>query len=543
MAEIKKVNDTQVVDYMARDYTSILQAMRELIPERLPNWKDYTSEADFGNVLLQLFAHMGDILSYYQDRIANESFLGTARTRQSIIHHLKLIGYRLATAAPASTILKLTVPPTYTGTITVKKGDAFATKSQKEKPSIRFEYIGEDFTVDCSTLPTNSLTHRKEISNEIPVEEGRLIEKEKLGVSSGRPNQQFTLAHKGLILRSLGIGSEANKDITLTTKLGDMEEPWTPQETLAFSRAGQQGAVQKDYVIEVDEDDRATIIFGDGDFGAIPPAGADIYATYRIGGGLKGNVLANTIQTIVDAPQLTAIGARVNNPGPATGGSERESIEHAVMHAPGVFRSLKRAVTAEDYEALALNYKGVGKVRAEAGNWNRVKLFVAPDGGGSVSDILRKNLLAYFEDKRPLTTILEIADVDYVRIYLTAKLAIERYYIQENVKEKVRKAVKDLLAFDNVDFKQTLYLSKFYEAIEAVDGVRYVTITEFCELRSGQTADQRGYTTQTGGREMVKPDGKIDLGMNEIPRIPDDADDDPNYAGGIYIMLVEEGAV
>ncbi|OPY74879.1 MAG: Baseplate J-like protein [Syntrophorhabdus sp. PtaU1.Bin153] len=542
MAEIKKVNDTQVVDYMARDYTSILQAMRELIPEKLPNWKDYRSEADFGNVLLQLFAHMGDILSYYQDRIANESFLGTAQTRQSIIHHLKLIGYRLATAAPASTILKLTVPPTYTGTFTIRKGDAFATKSQKEKPSIRFEYIGEDFTVNCSTLVTNPLTHRKEIPHEIPVEEGRLIENERLGVSNGKPNQQFALAHKGLILRSLGIGSEANKDITLTTKLGDMEESWTLQETLAFSRAGQQEAVQKDYAIEIDEDDRATIIFGDGDFGAIPPAGADIHATYRIGGGLKGNVLANTIQTIVDAPQLTAIGARVNNPGAATGGSDRESIEHAVMHAPGVFRSLKRAVTAEDYEALALNYKGVGKVRAKAGNWNRVKLFVAPDGGGNVSDILRKNLLAYFEDKRPLTTIIEIADVDYVKIYLTAELAIERYYIQENIKEKVRKAVGDLLSFDNVDFEQTLYLSKFYEAIEAIEGVRYVTITEFCELRSGQRADRRGYVTQGGSREMVKPNGKIDLGTNEIPRIPDDGDDDPNYKGGIHIVLAEEGA-
>jgi hypothetical protein len=41
---------------------------------------------------------------------------------------------------------------------------------------------------------------------------------------------------------------------------------------------------------------------------------------------------------------------------------------------------------------------------------------------------------------------------------------------------------------------------------------------------------------------MVKPNGKIDLGTNEIPRIPDDADDDPNYAGGVHIVLAEEGA-
>ena len=53
---------------------------------------------------------MGDILSYYQDRAVNESFLSTARNRRSIIDHLRLIGYQLATAAPASATLTLTLP-------------------------------------------------------------------------------------------------------------------------------------------------------------------------------------------------------------------------------------------------------------------------------------------------------------------------------------------------------------------------------------------------------------------------------------------------
>jgi hypothetical protein len=59
MAEIKRVNGRPTIDYMARDYDSLLQAMRALIPEKLPEWTDYESQADFGNVLLQLFAHMG----------------------------------------------------------------------------------------------------------------------------------------------------------------------------------------------------------------------------------------------------------------------------------------------------------------------------------------------------------------------------------------------------------------------------------------------------------------------------------------------------
>src|SRR5258707_15638216 len=131
MAEIINVNGSPVVDYIARDYESLLQAMYNLIPSKLPAWTDFNNEADFGNVLLQLFAHVGDILSYYQDRVANESFLGTARTRHSVIEHLRLIGYRLGTAVPAAASLNVTVPAAVNAVVSINAGDAFATKSRK----------------------------------------------------------------------------------------------------------------------------------------------------------------------------------------------------------------------------------------------------------------------------------------------------------------------------------------------------------------------------------------------------------------------------
>lgn len=515
MAEIKRINGRTVVDYMARDYSSFLQSMRSLIPEKLPEWTDYESEADFGNVLLQLFAHMGDILSYYQDRVANESFLGTAQERRSIIQHLRLIGYRLSTAAPASALLTLTVPATRTETITVRRGDAFATKSQKDRPSVRFEYAREaELRIDCSTLPIDAETNRKQYIG-IPVEEGRLISEEILGISDGTPNQRYTLVRSGMILRSLGQGEAINRDIILSTELGGIKEEWTLQESLAFSGVG-----QRDVVIEIDADDRATVSFGDGTLGAIPASGATITATYRVGGGSHGNVLAHTLQTIIDAPDLLLLGAQITNQRPATGGAERESIAHAVSHAPQVFRSLKRAVTAQDYEALALDFQGVGKVRAQSSNWNHVTLFVAPAGGGHVSDVLAANLLAYFEDKRPVSTIIEIDDVDYVPIYVTAEIGVKGYYSGDDVKEQVQQAAATLLAFDHVQFRQTLYLSKFYEAIEALDGVTFVNISEF--RRAGQPA---GY---------VEPAGKIALSANELPTIPTQ---DPAYAAGIQVLL------
>ncbi|MFZ5765283.1 MAG: baseplate J/gp47 family protein [Thermodesulfobacteriota bacterium] len=526
MAEIKQIGEHTVVDYMARDYDSLLAAMRDLIPARLPEWKNHTSEADFGNVLLELFAHMGDILSYYQDRVANESFLGTARSRRSVIDHLRLIGYRLATAAPAAASLELIIPAACTETITIRRGDAFATKSLKERPSVRFEYAREaPLVIDCGALAVDPVTGRKHLRRDpllgtegVPVEEGRLVREEIIGTSDGSRNQRFTLAHPGLILRAAGAGQKINRDIIITTRLGETIDEWTLQESLAFSREK-----QRDYIVEIDEEDRATVIFGDGIFGAIPANGATVRATYRVGGGSRGNVGAGMINTIVDAPQLALNGITITHSEAASGGADRESIEHAVLHAPAVFRSLKRAVTADDYKALALDFKGVGKVRAVAANWNRVTLFVAPEGGGRVSDVLEAGLLAYFEDKRPVTTIIEIEDVAYVAIFVTAVIGVKSYYPRDDVREKVENAAGGLLAFDHVDFGQTIYLSKFYEAIEAVEGVEYVTISEF--RRTGQMAGP------------VEPSGKISLGPHEIPVIPATIS---AYRKGIKVMFEGE---
>jgi hypothetical protein len=516
MAEVKRVNGRLIVDYMARDYDSLLQAMREQIPSLLPEWQQYASEADFGNVLLQLFAHMGDMLSYYQDRVANESFLTTAQTRRSVIDHLALIGYKLSTAAPAAASLTLSVPASYNDRLTIRKGNAFATKSQEGRPSVRFEYTRDaDLVIDCSQLPASSGDRPLKHFPGIPVEEGRLIRDEILGISTGAPNQRFELANPGLILRSLGLASA--KDIILVVA----GEAWTLQESLAFSRAH-----QRDVLVAIDELDRATIVFGNGDYGAIPPKGSTIQVTYRVGGGRQGNVAAQAIQTIVDAPQLALAGAAIANPQPATGGADRERIEDAVRQAPAVFRSLKRAVTADDYKALALQYNGVGKVRAAAAGWNKVKLFVAPQEGGQISDILKANLLAFFEDKRPITTVIEIEDVDYVGIYITADIGVSSYYDVEEVKALARAAAGRLLAFDAVDFAQVLYLSRFYDAIDRVEGVEYLTITEFRSQRASED-----HVASAARRELDS--GIIRLGENEIPVAPDNQ----AYAGGIKVVV------
>ena len=92
------------VDYTSRDYASILADMTTLIPNFSPAWTN-RDPADFGMTILELFAYMGDLLNYYIDRSANESFITTATQRQSVLQLAKLLGYTPADSTPATVTL------------------------------------------------------------------------------------------------------------------------------------------------------------------------------------------------------------------------------------------------------------------------------------------------------------------------------------------------------------------------------------------------------------------------------------------------------
>jgi hypothetical protein len=524
MAEIRPGDGRPVIDYMARDADSLLRAMRELVPEKLPSWRDVRGEADFGNVLLELFAHLGDILSYYTDRVANESFLGTARSRRSVIEHLRLIGYQLGTAAPASALLTVSVDAAVADPVTVRRGDAFATRSRKDAPSVRFEYTGgTPLVIDFGAItPVDGVRTFGDPANRvgIPVEEGRLFADEVLGRSDGSADQRFAIPHPQVVYRPPGSQRQAGTDVVITTVPdGGSPATWKQRDTLAFSGAGDHH-----FVLEVDENERATVVFGDGTFGAVAPRQATVRATYRTGGGQAGNVAPGEIQTVVNAPAIALLGATVTNPLAATGGDDRESIEHAVRHAPAVSRSQGRAVTAQDYESLALSLPGVGKVLARRGAWNQVTLVVAPSGGGHVSDVLELKLKAFLEDKRMLSQTVEVQEARYVEILVTARVGVESYYVPEDVFAAVRRSAGALLAFDAVEFGQPVFLSSFYKAATEVPGVRSVAITEF----------RRGDSTGS----PLEPFGRIVLVPEELPTAPDSA----AYAGGIQLLADPGGA-
>jgi hypothetical protein len=521
MATVNLVGSRQVIDYTARDYASVRRALLDLIPSKLPEWTD-RSEADFGVVMIELFAYMADILSYYQDRMANEAFLATAQERRSVIHHLRLIGYEMLPAAPATASLSILVGNNRNETIEIRRGDQFATATTSDRPSVVFEYVdAKPLVIDLSTLVPDSATkpdgsplpNFKEASRAIPVTEGRSIVNEVVGVSDGTPNQRYQLAHTRALRDSIEIVVETDpptppwhqrRNLVFSPpayapeQLAALEQQGRIGSTLAFSRRA-----DPDFAAQIDENDAATVIFGDGQYGRIPPAQSRLRASYRTGGGAIGNVGAGQIVIVAKSAQLQLIAAKVINRDAASGGAERESIDQAVKFAPTVFSSMQRAVTADDYVAQARLFPGVAKARAEATNWNVIKLFIAPTGDGEFpTDTLKKNLLSYFEDKRMLTTFIQVENPDYVRLQLSLTFAARPYFREADVQAAAVDAMNALFEFNQADFGQILYLSTIYQVLEALPGIDHVFVSRF--NRSDAAAD-------------ITADGRIVLGPNEIP--------------------------
>lgn len=82
------------IDYLAKDYASFRRLMLDRMSAIIPDWQE-RSPADLGMALVELLAYVGDQLSYYQDAVATEAYLGTAKQRVSLRRHARLVDYRL----------------------------------------------------------------------------------------------------------------------------------------------------------------------------------------------------------------------------------------------------------------------------------------------------------------------------------------------------------------------------------------------------------------------------------------------------------------
>lgn len=482
------------IDYTNIGYDALREAMLARARETLPEWTDH-SENDLGVLLVELFAYASDITQYYQTRIANNLLPETSDDPTALVQLLRLIGYEMRPPAPATADLRISFDKAQPLPLLLPVGTRFVTTASGNL-DVAFETVREILvTADKVTPPdAGNLVH----FYPVPVVQGSTVTDEPVRVATGDPNQTFALRQKPVVAGS----------IVVTVKEPGGDARWYETDSLAKS-----GPKDRSFAVQRDALGGATIVFGDGTSGLIPPLGSTANPTlitvqYRTGGGPEGNVARNA-QFRVTSSGISSIIVLASNPEAAAGGAPGEDLERARRFAPRLFRTQERAVTGDDHVDLALQVPGVGKARAVSLSWNKVLLYIAPSGQvAEPSELLKQDILAFFESRRMASVHVGVTGPVAVDVVLEMTVRAQPYFLRSDVEAAVNKALTDHFAFDAIEFGQVIYLSRIYDLIQSLPQVVSLTVSKF-------TTTAR---LALDPSEKVVPDGVIELAPYELPR-------------------------
>jgi uncharacterized phage protein gp47/JayE len=376
------------------------------------------------------------------------------------------------------------------------------------------------------------------LANVVEVTHGETVREETLGSGDGTALQSFPLKQKPLThVPSSDPEAVAPVQSTLVVTVNGVR--WRERPTLVESRPDAQV-----FTTTLDDAGQTTVVFGDGFAGATPPTGKDnVRARYRKGLGTSGNVPAGAIEQLVDSiPGLSS----VTSPQPASGGADAETVAQIRVNAPGSVRAFGRAVSAEDYAALALTYPGIAKAGARWATRNPmtlqaiaqpyVQLTVATVNRVPLAEqpVVAAALRRFLDKRRDPNVPLRILDFTPVFIDVALTVDIDDRFPRQATLARVQAVLRPGLnpngtpgyfAFERREFGESIHLSAVYAAVHAVAGVRDATISRLrrMDLDAGDPAKVRDDI-------LVQP--------TEIAVIQDDPTDP---ARGVLVVVLGSG--
>lgn len=329
------------------------------------------------------------------------------------------------------------------------------------------------------------------------------------------------------------------KDVHAAAKLADLGrgQLWLAQRDLL-----RNDRFALNFVVESEQDGSSYLRFGDNICGMRPTG--ELTAIYRVGNGSGGNIGAAAISHVFLYPlqadgDRSLQGIRVNNPLPARGGQDPESIDQVRLYAPQAFRTQDRAVNESDYAEMAQRHPDVQKAIASlrwTGSWYTMFITVDRKGGKPIDQDFKEQLSVFLERFSLAGIDLEIVEPQFVPLDILLTICVNQDCIQSDVLKALMEAFSNIrladgkLGFfhpDNFTFNQDLYLSQVISLACQVPGVNWVDASD-----NGTNLFQK--MGQPSNGEIRS--GVIEMQSNEIVRVDNDPSNPEN--GMIRFFMV-----
>lgn len=413
---------------------------------------DY-SEGNILIIILSLFAAIAEVLHYYVDNMARETFLSMARRYDSVVKHGALVDYhaRAAIAATVDVILSRSITGNSIGAkLTIPQGTLFTDQSGNSWLSAR------DVTwySNVTTCRVPIIQHEKYTTsalNNMVIPTGDRVQLNLGTLPNGKYYEHGSM--------SLQIGGES----------------WVLVETFAKSKP-----TDKHFMVSVDESLNPYIMFGDGTFGKKPAAGAKITnVVFYLTNGSQGNVKSNTITSVPSVISSSITDATVSNAYDAGGGSNYENFTMLKEHIPLSVKTLGVAITKEDFESLAMLVDGVNKAKADYECGRKLTVYISPDGGAVASSELISRVYNLLSQRAPMTTWLKVKSAGKVQIILEMDVTGKKSYKTAEIQTQILTALYNAYSPEQAEIGGSVRVSDIYALIDNLSTVDYLHLTKF----------------------------------------------------------------
>ncbi len=428
----------------------IAEAWRR-IAEICPAWTDH-SPSDPGGALLDVFAYLTEIMIYRLNRIPDKAY----------VEFLRLIGVKLHAPSAARAILRFTFSQKQDHPVEIPRGTRVTTERSDAGTEPVIFSTAETVAIEVGDTDV-----------EVPAYHCELVQSELAGIGSGLPGQSVTVNRPPIVAPNrdgfdlvVGVEAEAS-ELNIQTpalRLGSkVYRIW--REVDNFTNLANERHV---YVVDrlsgvitfapaLRQEEEPGLLEEEPTMLANPPpAGREIRLSYRQGGGIEGNVAAHTLTVLKDS----IAGVQVTNPGPAQGGRSAETLQNALVRGPQALHSLQRAVTAGDFELLAVHSSGAverAKAFTRASLWahaipGTVEILLVPHipekqrKEGKIplgilteneSESVRTKILTDLERKRPIGTTCLVNWARYKPVQVKARVIVHREENPVAVKSRI----------------------------------------------------------------------------------------------------------
>lgn len=424
------------LDYTNKDFDSVRERLINLIGSVYPTWTDF-NVANFGNILLELNAYIGDVLGFYQDNQAAESRWTTARQRKNILAMVKLINFVPETAQAASVDVTFTVSDIGTGgppigDVVLPAGTSILTPEVTDPITFQTQI---DLTI-LAGATTGVVTAEHSVGQQ------------DVFASNDTGNQSFELVETPYIDGSMEVVASDGAYVQVDNFLNST-------------------STNRHFTVAVDQNDRATVKFGNGASGKIPTG--TITVDYKTGGGSSGEVDPGSLTRVPGAFQDSLgnpVAVSSTNIAKASGGQNRQTVAEIKEAAPDSLTVLERTVSRPDFEIEAVGTEGVARALMTTSNEdpavpeNTGLLYIVPEGGGVPSTGLKTTVADIFAEDGPKPSTLTFRVLVRDPVYLTVDITVVLYpsstadldpASDNYLGTQVREAYEKFFALDNDD--------------------------------------------------------------------------------------------